>query len=66
MEDNTLVKSSFSAPINAPIESVDIPILVVYAARVGVPTRVTGSQRLWCNHNAGRSAHVDQCRNSAE
>jgi hypothetical protein len=25
MEDNTLVKSSFSATINAPIESVDIP-----------------------------------------
>jgi hypothetical protein len=25
MEDNTLVKSSFSATINAPIEKVDIP-----------------------------------------
>ena len=25
MEDNTLVESSFSATINAPIEQVDIP-----------------------------------------
>ena len=31
MEDNTLVESSFSSTINAPIEKVDISGLALYA-----------------------------------
>ena len=43
MEDSTLVQSSFSATINAPIEKVDITVVVLYAARVRVPSVLTGS-----------------------
>ena len=35
MEDNTLVQSSFSATINAPIEKVDIPSSLNVVATVG-------------------------------
>jgi hypothetical protein len=37
MEDNTLVKSSFSATINAPVEKVDIPSWCFALPRVGIP-----------------------------
>ncbi len=51
MEDNTLVMSSFSATINAPIEKVDIPSWF-FTHRVGIPILLPSSLLRRCNHGA--------------
>jgi hypothetical protein len=49
MEDHTLVQSSFSAMINAPIEKIDIPS---WCCRVRIPVVLAGSLLSRCNYVA--------------
>ena len=63
MEDNTLVKSSFSATIHAPIENVDIPTWC-FGLSESEYQSCSPAQFLLSNHDAGWSAYVHQRRSS--
>ena len=61
MEDKALVKSSFSATINAHIEEVDIPPGALHC-RAAITNPAPGSMLGGCNHGAGWPAHLDRWR----
>ena len=63
MEDNLTQVELFSNYQCSPREG-GYSLLVFYATRVGIPILLPSSLLRRCNHGAGRSAHVDQCRNT--
>jgi hypothetical protein len=63
MEANTLVQSSFSATINAPIEKIDIRAWC-FALPESEYQECSPAHCARIDHRARRSAHVNQCRNT--
>ena len=64
MESNTLVESSFSAIIDAPIEKIDIPAWCFELVRSGIPIVLPSTLFRRCHYGTGWQAHVNQRRST--